>query len=202
MPDKSKQKSAPHEEAGAVVSHKTLFQLERLDNWAHVVVAIFFLVLSASVLLTSAGMFYKFVAEALHGGIADGGQTFIHDSLEVLSSLLFAVIILELLRTIITYLQTRDTQAIMKEFLIVGIISSIRKILMVGAESSIIAKPEPDAAKMEHAKEVAARLFVQESQGVVITVVAILLMIGGLIILNRHYTMSEKPEAEEVPAEG
>jgi uncharacterized membrane protein (DUF373 family) len=194
-------KSTPPDEPGAAISHNTLLQLERLDNWAHVLVAIFFLILSASVLVTSAGMFLHFVREAMHGEIGESGQNFIHDSLEVLSSLLFAVIILELLRTIITYLQTRDTQAIMKEFLIVGIISSIRKILMVGAESSIIAKPEPDIQKMEHSKELAARLFVQESIGVVITVAAILLMIGGLILLNRHYTQSETTKTDQPPTE-
>lgn len=183
----------PHDEPEADVSHKTLLLLEKLDSYAHVVVAGFFLILSTSVLCVSAIMFYRAVKEALQADGSEYTQLFIHDSLEVLSSLLFAVIILELLRTIITYLQTQDTQAIMKEFLIVGIISSIRKILMVGAESSIINRSEghPSPEQTEHAKQIAAQLFMQESVGVVISVVAILLMIGGLIMLNRHYTGSE-----------
>lgn len=179
----------PPDEPGADVSHKTLFLLERLDSYAHVVVAIFFLLLSSVVLIAAAVMFFHAVSAAMGHSSDDSITELIHESLEVLSTLLFAVIILELLRTIITYLQTRNTQAIMKEFLIVGIISSIRKILMVGAESSIIAKPGgPDGStQAEHGKELAARLFVQESTGVVISVVAILLMIGGLIMLNRYY---------------
>ena len=63
-----------------------------------------------------------------------GPSLFLHRSLELLSTLLFVVIVLELLKTIITYIKTHNIQAIMKEFLVVGIISSIRKILLVGAE--------------------------------------------------------------------
>ena len=174
----------PPDEPGADVSHRTLFTLERLDSYAHVVVAVFFLILSSAVLIASVVIFCQSVGKSLHGG-EEATQHFVHDSLEVLSTLLFAVIILELLRTIITYLQTRDTQAIMKEFLIVGIISSVRKILMVGAESSIV-KPEGSPSS--------ASVFVQESTGVVISVAAILLMIGGLILLKRYYAPHVREE--------
>src|SRR5271154_295620 len=91
----------PPDEPGADVSHKTLFMLERLDSLAHVVVAAFFLVLSTAVLIAGAVTFVNgIIATTNHGG--DKVGDFIHNSLEVLSTLLFAVIILELLRTIIT----------------------------------------------------------------------------------------------------
>lgn len=95
---------------------------------------------------------------------------FNHVSLELLSTILFAVIILELLRTIITYLQTHDIQAIMQEFLVVGIISSVRKILLVGAEASLSGS-SGDA-------------FVKESTGVLLNIGGILLLIVGLVMLR------------------
>lgn len=227
------------------VSPKTVAWLERLDSWAHVVVAIFFLLMATGVLIAStivfvrqlpylsasytpdkepraeeaaksappialtgansqgegssnAGATQTSISKSQAGDSSNTGQKeedkskserkhvhpFIYASVELLSSLLFAVIILELLRTIITYLQSHDTQAIMKEFLIVGIISSIRKILMVGAESSLANTTGND--------------FIQEAIGVVISVVAILLMIGGLILLNRHFmSISEGAASKE-----
>jgi uncharacterized membrane protein (DUF373 family) len=174
----------PPDEPGADVSHKTLFVLERLDTMAHVVVGAFFLILSASVLISSAVMLVQQIYLAVRHQTDDPISDFNYGCVEVLSSLLFAVIILELLRTIITYLQNHDTYAIMKEFLIVGIISSIRKILMIGAESSIIKKENVSDA-------ISANTFVQESIGVVISVMAILLMIGGLILLKRYYGPTE-----------
>jgi uncharacterized membrane protein (DUF373 family) len=98
-------------------------------------------------------------------------------SLDLLSSILFAVIILELLRTIITYLQTHDIQAIMQEFLVVGIISSVRKILLVGAEASLSGSSGID--------------FIQEATGVVLNILGILLLIVGLFLLRRGDTKKE-----------
>jgi uncharacterized membrane protein (DUF373 family) len=170
----------PPDEPGADVSHKTLFVLEWLDSVAHVVVAIFFLVLSSSVLVVAAVEFVNTVHDTFLYRGEHLNSTFTHKSLEVLSTLLFAVIILELLRTIITYLQSHDIRAIMKEFLIVGIISSVRKILMIGAESSI-------GEKHVEATSIGGNAFVQESVGVVLSVLAILLLIGGLIALNKYY---------------
>ena len=91
-------------------------------------------------------------------------------SLELLSTILFAVIILELLRTIITYLQTHNIQAIMQEFLVVGIISSVRKILLVGAEASLSGSSGDP--------------FVKESTGVLLNIGGILLLIVGLVMLR------------------
>jgi len=172
------------DEPGADATHRTLFMLERLDTIAHIVVGGFFLILSASVLVATAVMFVQQIHVAITRVPGDKAPDFSFGCLEVLSNLLFAVIILELLRTVITYLQTRDTQAIMKEFLIVGIISSIRKILMIGAESSIVGTESVPEA-------IGANTFVQESIGVVLSVVAILLMIGGLILLRRYYGPTE-----------
>src|SRR5579871_2484124 len=236
--------SESEEDHATDVSPRTLRFLERTDTLAHVVVAIFFLLLSITVLFDTGIVFVKQMpllfqsmtstqepanvapakpnkpeqnaapnaappgnspetqpgknaettpespsagsntpSQSKPEGDKKSGEeagserkadTFVSGSLTILSSILFAVIILELLRTIITYLQTRNIQAIMKEFLVVGIISSVRKILLVGAESS-----------MQHAK---GNEFIQEAIGTIITIAGIILLIFGLIILNRAFS--------------
>lgn len=178
--------------------------LESLDNIAHVVVAIFFIILAASVLVYASLLLVRdmpLIVQAPHAVVSaetaapahapagehaatheamsqetpspdKGASLFLHRSLELLSTLLFVVIVLELLKTIITYLKTHNIQAIMKEFLVVGIISSIRKILLVGAESSL-GSADPTSA------------YIKEATGTVITIAGILLLIAGLIFLQR-----------------
>ena len=109
---------------------------------------------------------------------------FAKNSLKLLSNILFVVILLELLRTIITYLETHDIQAIMQEFLVVGIISSIRKILLVGAEASL----KHDATQFE---------FIQEASGVVTNIIGILLLILGLVMLKRAFGNRTHKEQQE-----
>ena len=113
---------------------------------------------------------------------------FVKNSLELLSLILFVVILLELLRTIITYLQTHDIQAIMQEFLVVGIISSVRKILLVGAESSLVGSKGMD--------------FVLEATGVVIDIIGILLLIGGLLMLKSAFHGKQAAKEPEESAHG
>jgi len=211
------------------VSPGVLRILELLDNIAHVLVAIFFIVLAGSVLVYACLLLVRDmplivqpahppVSASIEHGPTDGrerpavhpvnpsesaGPTpgslagkaepreeltphegasnlFLSRSLELLSTLLFVVIVLELLKTIITYLKTHNIQAIMKEFLVVGIISSVRKILLVGAESSL-GSTDPTAA------------YVKEATGTVITIGGILLLIAGLIFLQWSETGKPKP---------
>ena len=188
----------------------TVRLLEQLDNWAHVVVAAFFILMAATVIIHMGFIFLRQLpliipptpseaqatvsatpsavelppkthadtteinksegkpsenaaagthlqpdhtvmaatkaitaetpkAEEGHAAVAasEPEDEFAKNSLKLLSNILFVVILLELLRTIITYLETHDIQAIMQEFLVVGIISSVRKILLVGAEASL-----------------------------------------------------------------
>jgi len=186
------------------VSPVVLNLLEALDNIAHVIVAIFFIVLAGCVLVYATLLLARdmpLIVQSPHavvtresappaqvregergapveaarseeGAVEKGASLFLHRSLELLSTLLFVVIVLELLKTIITYLKTHNIQAIMKEFLVVGIISSIRKILLVGAESSL-GSSDPTAA------------YIKEATGTVITIAGILLLIAGLIFLQR-----------------
>lgn len=188
--------------------------LEVIDNWMHIVVAIFFILMATTAVVHMAFTFVHQLPLVAPGSVThmaapkgsappvvgalgattQGERTnatlgteaslatadpFVASSLELLSLILFVVILLELLRTIITYLQTHDTQAIMQEFLVVGIISCVRKILLVGAQSSL-----EGTKGME---------FVQEATGVVIDIFGILLLIGGLIMLKRAATNRPAP---------
>ncbi len=168
---------------------KTLNTLELLDNIAHVFVAAFFILMAASVLVYSLAIFARqlpLINAAFHSNGQEHGlgppgaaDPFFHHSLELLSSILFVVIVLELLKTIITYLQTRDIYAIMKEFLVVGIISSVRKILLVGAESSLSGEKGME--------------FIKEASGTVISIIGIVLLIYGLVLLQRTHTTLAAP---------
>lgn len=178
----------PEAHAGAV-PHRWIAVLELLDNIAHVLVAVFFIILSGSVLAYCSLILIRNIqmigphSEDLHAPVTAIHPTspFLHSSLELLSSLLFAVIVLELLKTIITYLKTHNIQAIMKEFLVVGVISSIRKILLVGAETSLAS--DPTAA------------YVKEATGTLITIGGILAIIAGLVLLQRSETNAVKGES-------
>ncbi|MBO8126555.1 MAG: hypothetical protein H0Z38_04880 [Firmicutes bacterium] len=65
-------------------------------------------------------------------------------SLKVLNTLFFVIILLEVMSTVIQHPQSQDF--ILKPFLTVGIISTIRHILMLGAQVSL----EPHTFSMEH----------------------------------------------------
>jgi len=133
---------------------------------AHVFVAILLLLLALCILATST---YGFVLGLIHPPDPDPG--FATRALVYLSDLLFGVIVLELLSTILTYIQARNLEATIKDFLVVALISSIRKILLVGAHSSI----DMSGSATE---------FKTEATGTVFSIVGILLLIGGLILLD------------------
>lgn len=191
--------AAPADSAGMA---SVMRLLEGLDNLFHVIVAVLFILMAASVLAHTCLVFARHAplilprhaaaqpptVEAGSGselkpvtaaptaeasGSAENYDPFLRGSLETLSSILFIVIILELLRTILTYLQTHNIQAIMREFVVVGIISSVRKILLVGAESSL-----KGSKGME---------FIQEAAGTLLTILGILALIVGLWMLERSF---------------
>jgi len=227
-PQPHKPQHAAHIEHGGPV----IQMLERLDNWAHVVVAAFFILMATTVIVHMGFIFLRQLplivpatptaqaqlsrtqaaaqakapeakapeakapeakateAEAAskpgaEEAAASPADPFVKNSLELLSQILFVVILLELLRTIITYLETHDIQAIMQEFLVVGIISSVRKILLVGAEASL----RQGASQSE---------FIQEASGVVIDILGILLLIAGLVMLKRAFGTKTQREMQEV----
>jgi uncharacterized membrane protein (DUF373 family) len=190
--------------------------LEAGDGLAHVLVSVLLLLLALGVLFVST---YGFVNEVAHSHLAKEASTadsksqsesketlskpvvqdesfsiealyksFSENSLDYLSSLLFGVIILELLSTILTYIKARNLEATIKDFLVVALISSIRKILLVGAHSSVGGKSTTTE-------------FIDESIGTAISVVCILLLIGGLIMLDYRNKRKLTPPTPDVNTE-
>jgi uncharacterized membrane protein (DUF373 family) len=152
-----------------VSRHTVIDLLEHGDGLAHVLVGVMLLLLAVGVLVNSTVVFIREL------GTVAGGKEFAQTALNYLSGVLLGVIILELLSTILTYMRARRLEATVKDFLIVGLISSVRKILLVGAQSSIEKINGPD--------------FVQEAWGTVVSIVGILLLIGGLLLLDRRNKM-------------
>ena len=134
---------------------------------AHVLVAVLLLLLAVGILCMSTYGFVSYVAAH-----PQPGKEFADSALTYLSDLLFGVIVLELLSTILTYIQARNLEATIKDFLVVALISSIRKILLIGAQSSL-------------EKQTGAE-FQLEAMGTVISIIGILLLIGGLLLLDRR----------------
>ena len=132
---------------------------------AHYLVAVLLLVLATTILLGSTG---RFISDLATGRIPN----FTQGALNYLSDILFGVIVLELLSTIITYITARKLESTIKDFLVVGLISCVRKILLTGAQSSIT---KPTTTE-----------FVQESIGTLITIGGICLMVGALVFLDRR----------------
>jgi uncharacterized membrane protein (DUF373 family) len=130
-------------------------------------------------------------------------DSFSETGLKYLSELLFGVIILELLSTILTYIHARNLEATIKDFLIVGLISSVRKILLTGAQSSIEGTAHKAGVKDAVAapENVPGLAFINESIGTVITIIGILLLIGGLLLLDRHKKALATPLPTVPPTE-
>jgi uncharacterized membrane protein (DUF373 family) len=160
-PDANQEASKPTSKRSTVASF-----LELGDGLAHTLVAALLLILAIGILVVST---YNFANQVLH---LEARDSFSAIGLRYLSELLFGVIILELLSTILTYIRARNLEATIKDFLIVGLISSVRKILLVGATSSI-------TQEKGNSNE-----FINEAIGTVITIVGILLLIGGLLLLD------------------
>lgn len=156
--------------------------LEQGDGWAHILVSILLLLLAIGVLVNST---VSVVRDLMHTDLTrrDSGTVFVQLGLHYLSDILFGVIVLELLSTILTYLKARSLEATIKEFLIVGLISSIRKILLIGAQSSLTSAP-PDE-------------FVKEAYGTILSILGILLLIGGLLLLDYRIRTKVVPTTHE-----
>jgi phosphate-starvation-inducible protein E len=152
--------------------------LEHGDGWAHILVAVLLLLLALAVLVDSTITVVHDWTIPTHD---EKGHflSFVDIGLRYLSDILFGVIILELLSTILTYIKARSLEATIKEFLIVGLISSIRKILLIGAQSSLNTG-SPDE-------------FVKEALGTILSIIGILLLIGGLLLLDYRIKTKAAP---------
>lgn len=167
-------------EAGNIPA-STLRWLSLLGDLAHVAVAILLIGLTVLVLIYAC---FSYAAQMPHllaalqphvlpdtEGVAHSADPFIRGSVEFLSNILFAVILLEVLHTTVIFLHDRSGRAVVRAFLVVAILSIVRKILLVGAESSLIGEM--------------GLPFVYSSVGTLVGIFGIVLLVGGLVYMNR-----------------
>lgn len=117
----------------------TLAVLESADDALHLAIGLLLIALAAATFLHIAAKPF------LH---PDG--TFLETSLDVVNNVLFVIIILEILRTVTAHLQGESFA--LRPFLIIGIISAVRHLLIVGAQMSITehANPGVNARLLDH----------------------------------------------------
>ncbi|MDI6872021.1 MAG: phosphate-starvation-inducible PsiE family protein [Bacillota bacterium] len=85
-------------------------------------------------------------AQAVWTGLAGLRHDFMGTILRVVNDLLFVIIVLEVLSTVTSHFEHRDFA--LKPFLIVGTISVVRHLLMVGARMSMLG--EGSASQFQH----------------------------------------------------
>ncbi len=107
-----------------ISGHRLLSYLDRALHWA---VALMLVAVAAAVFV-----------QTVRSGLADIGRDFMGTILRVVNDLLFVIILLEVLSTVTSHFEHRDFA--LKPFLIVGTISVVRHVLMVGARMSMLAE--------------------------------------------------------------
>lgn len=166
-------------QAGSIPT-TTLQGLTLLGDLAHVVVAVLLVLMTVLVLMYACISYVKQIMliapllqqrPALPTAGNRPADVFILSSVEFLSNILFSVILLEVLHTTLTFLHDRSSRSVVRAFLVVAILSIVRKILLVGAESSLTGEM--------------GLPFVYNAVGAFASIVGILLLIGGLIYINR-----------------
>ncbi len=142
-----------------MLSKKLTSILEKVDDYIHALIAIVLLVTSFSVVIHSVVKGIKKFLES---------KDLIESSIIVLHELLLAMIILEVLWLIYDYLKTKSINV--EPFLIIGIISSVRKILI------LTAKPIEDISPSS------VKVYIQE---ISINTVVIFIIIIGLYLVRK-----------------
>jgi uncharacterized membrane protein (DUF373 family) len=176
--------------------------LEKGDGMAHYLVAALLLCLGVLILVVSTVKFASDVSTTVKEPTpiavpershldapfdsapkAEGPKdNFASSCLTYLSDILFGVIVLELLSTILTYIRAKKLESTIKDFVVVGLISCVRKILLTGAQSSIAGAKTGE--------------FVQEAIGTVIMIIGICLLVGALLFLDRRPNAEKDEEFE------
>lgn len=142
--------------------------MEWLDVWGYVTAGLSLLILG---MLIFAQSWYTFITAANHSGLLPAG-------LRLLNDLLLVIILLELYRTVIRFLQTGILA--LEPYLAVGIIACTRRILTASAELS-------------HLPEVTDPLFNRYLMDVGLNVVVIMVLVLGV------YTVRKRPDTQAAP---
>lgn len=178
MEDYDDQSATPIE-AGSIPTG-TLRGLNLAGDLAHVAVAVLLLLMTVLVLVYAC---FSYASQLPHAFAALRPQPaapaatghpvdlLILSSIEFLSNILFAVILLEVLHTTVVFLHDRSSRSVVRAFLVVAILSIVRKMLLVGAESSLTGEM--------------GLPFVYSAAGTLFSIIGILMLVGGLLLVNR-----------------
>lgn len=141
--------------------------LQVAEDIVHYVVAI--------VLVSVAGVV---LVHSVFDAFDTGHEPFAEDVTSVINSILFVIIVMEILRTVVAHFDDAGLQ--LKPFLIIGIISAVRHILTVGAQVSLGGGHDP-----EHFRQTQVELGVNAA-----VVIALVL---GLVLVWRSEAMLAQP---------
>lgn len=123
------------ERAGAGLRHegrRVIGLVEVAEDVVHYAVAVLLVGVATVVLVRSVTDFF------VHGN----GHLFSERVTAVINSVLFVIIVMEILRTVVAHFDDAGLQ--LKPFLIIGIISAVRHILTVGAQVSLGGEGDAD----------------------------------------------------------
>jgi uncharacterized membrane protein (DUF373 family) len=187
--------------AGAGLRHegrRVIGLVEVAEDMVHYAVALLLVAVAAVVLVSSVVDFFDSAnsgaahqsatteATTAGGAAATTDQTVQDNTLAtrvtaVINSVLFVIIVMEILRTVVAHFDDAGLQ--LKPFLIIGIISAVRHILTVGAQVSL--GGEGDAA---HFRRTQMELGVNAA--------VVLALVVGLVLVWRSETASSLDPAE------
>lgn len=145
-----------------------LIRMEWLDRWGYITAGFSLLILG---MLIFAHAWYRFLQITLKVGLLPAG-------LQLLNDLLLVIILLELFRTVVRFLQTEVL--VLEPYLAVGIIACIRRVLTASAELS-------------HQVEITGELFNRYLMDVGLNVAVIMVLIIAVFVVRK------RPEAAPPP---
>jgi uncharacterized membrane protein (DUF373 family) len=148
-----------------------LIRLEWLDRWGYITAGLSLLILG---MLIFAQSWVTFVLTATKTGLLPAG-------LRLLNDLLLVIILLELFRTVVRFLQTEVLA--LEPYLAVGIIACTRRILTGSAELS-------------HLPEVTAELFNRYLWDVGVNVAVIMVLIIAVFVVRCRSEQPSTPAAK------
>lgn len=146
--------------------------VEVAEDMVHYIVSVLLVVVALVVMVHSLREF----VDSGHGEFAERVTA-------VINSVLFVIIVMEILRTVVAHFDDAGLQ--LKPFLIIGIISAVRHILTVGAQASLGA----ESADADHFRHAQVELGVNAA-------VVLALVIGLVMIWRSERSGPDMPETD------
>ena len=141
--------------------------MESLDRWGYITAGLSLLLLGMLVFMHA---WYIFLAKSSQIGLLPAG-------LKLLNDLLLVIILLELFRTVVRFLQTEVLS--LEPYLAVGVIACTRRVLTASAELS-------------HQPSITSEQFYQYLMDVGMNVAVIMVLVVGVFLVRKH---PEQPAA-------